>query len=388
MDKRSFDDRNNSVILLIDSGGLSHYTTYLAVGLAKYRNIILYGFSDEQYTITGASKQRRIKFSNIGKRLPKGTSLTSSAIRPWLLLFPLLKGLIAAKFNIVHIQGQSCMFFLFIPWLKFRKKPIFWTMHDVDIRPTSPGIRGRLELLQVKLLCQNKILREQADVIIVHGTKLKDQLISKGVCKNKIHVVPHFDYKYLLTDSNTHHYKTNGYVLLFGKIKPYKGIDIFLNASRIARKKLGGKFRVVIAGKGNMSYFANQLTTEDLTYIDVRNEFIPDSEIPELFRKASFVVLPYKDGSQSGVMSLAYTFSKPVIVSNVGSIPEYVENGITGFIFEKNDALQLANYIIELVENHDTCIQMGKNAHQKMLNEMSLEKCSAIINRLYSEINK
>src|SRR5206468_12786006 len=127
------------------------------------------------------------------------------------------------------------------------------------------------------------------------------------------------------------------YVLLFGKIKPYKGVETLLEAARKVRKKLGNKFRVIIAGKGSKTFLDSLLRTDDLEYIHIENRFIPDIEIPKLFRNARFLVLPYIDASQSGVMSLAYTFSKPVIVSNVGSIAEYVEHGVTGLVFEPGD---------------------------------------------------
>lgn len=383
MDKQSVLASNKSVVLLIDSGGLSHYTCYLAVGLAKYREIILYGFSDEQYNLTGAAKEKRIKFCNIGKKLPKGTSVISSIIYPFLLFIPLLKGLTTTKYDIVHIQGQSWLFFLFIPYLKLKRKPIYWTVHDVDIRPSNPGIRGKLESLQVRLLCQNNILRKHVDVIIVHGSKLKEKLISKGVDKNKIHVLPHFDYRYLL-DSKSYSDDTDDYVLLFGKIKPYKGIDIFLKASRIARKRLGSKFKAIIAGKGDISYLDPLFRDDDKVYLQILNRYIPDSEISMLFRKAKFLVLPYTDASQSGIIPLAYTFSKPVIVSDIGSIPEYVDNGITGLIFEVGNIDQLANCIIEMFQNTETSIEMGKNAYKKMMKEMSLEKCCAFLNDLYN----
>jgi alpha-maltose-1-phosphate synthase len=375
-----------STVLLIDSGGLSHYTSYLAVGLSKYRNVILYGFSDEQYTLTGAAKEKGIKFYNMGKWLPKGDSLLASAIRPFLLFFPLLKGIATTSYDLVHIQGHSYLFFLFVPLLKLKRKPIYWTMHDVDFRPTSPGIRGRLESLQVRLLCQNGWLTRKVNAIIVHGTKLKYALISRGISGNNIVVIPHFDYGYLLPlSSKLDSDNSYEYVLLFGKIKPYKGVETLLEAVRKVRKKLGNRFRVIIAGKGSKTFLDSLLRTDDLEYIHIQNGYIPDIEIPKLFRNAKFLVLPYIDASQSGIVSLAYTFSKPVIVSNVGSIAEYVEHGITGLIFESGDTEQFSNYIEELVQNNDKCIEMGKNAYQKIKNEMSLERCSEVINELYTK---
>jgi starch synthase len=380
-------ENKKSVVLLIDSGGLSHYTSYLAVGLSKYREIILCGFSDELYNLTGAAKQRTIKFYNMEKKLPKGTSLVDSAFRPLLLLFPLLKAIITKKYDIVHIQGHSYLFFLFVPLLKLKRIPIYWTMHDVDFRPTNTGLRGKLESLQVRILCQNEWLSRKVNAIIVHGSKLKDKLVSRGLPEEKVHVVPHLDYRYLLelapkSDDD----KSKGeYALMFGKIKPYKGIRVLLDASRIVRKKLGANFMILIAGKGNMSYLNTLLRNDDLEYIQLQNGYIPEIELPKILRRAKFLVLPYVDASQSGVVSLAYTFSKPVIVSNVGSIAEYVEHEVTGLIFESGKTSQLAEYIVDLFENNEKCLRMGKNAFQKVTNEMSLEKCSATINQLYTK---
>jgi len=258
-------------------------------------------------------------------------------------------------------------------------------MHDVDFHPTNPGIRGKLESLQVRLLCQNGWLATKVNAIIVHGSKLRDKLISRGLSRGKVFVIPHFDYKYLLPLSSESDFDNSygEYVLLFGKIKPYKGVEVLLGASRMVREKVGNKFKLMISGKGNVSYLNTLVRNDDLEYIHLRNGYIPDIEIPKLFRNAKFLVLPYVEASQSGVVSLAYTFSKPVIVSNVGSIAEYVDHGVTGLIFESGNARQLANYIEELVESNDRCIEMGKNAYKKMKREMSLEMCCAYLNELY-----
>jgi len=380
----------NSTVLLVDSGGLSHYTSYLALGLSKYKNIVLYGYSEELFSLTGARREKRIEFHDMSKRIPKGTSLLSSALRPLCLFYPLLKAIVTARYDIVHIQGHSYLFFLFVPLLKLKRKPIYWTIHDVEFRPTSPGIRAKLESLQISLLCQNEWLSRRVDAIIVHGSKLKDRLVSMGLSESKVYVVPHFDYKYLLEIvPRSHDDNSSGdYVLLFGKIKPYKGVSILLDASRMVRKKIGDKFMVMIAGKGNASYLNTLLRNNVPDYIQVRNRYIPEIELPRILKGAKFLVLPYTDASQSGVVSLAYTFSKPVIVSNVGSITEYVEHGVTGLVFESGNTRQLADYIVELFENNEKCEQMGKNAYQKVTNEMSLEKCSAAINHLYTKADQ
>jgi glycosyltransferase involved in cell wall biosynthesis len=97
---------------------------------------------------------------------------------------------------------------------------------------------------------------------------------------------------------------------------------------------------------------------------------------------------PYDDWfqySSSGVIPLAYTFSKPVIVSNVPSLVEYVEQGKTGLIFEMNNTSQLADRIIELIENN-RYLEMGQFAYQKLVKEMSLDVCCKRITDIYNKI--
>jgi glycosyltransferase involved in cell wall biosynthesis len=86
------------------------------------------------------------------------------------------------------------------------------------------------------------------------------------------------------------------------------------------------------------------------------------------------------------VIPLSYTFAKPVVVSNVPSLVEYVDHGKTGLIFEVNDSKQLANCIIDLVENKSKCLEMGQTAYKKLIKEMSLDVCCKMINDIYNSI--
>lgn len=387
--KKIRDTKDSSKVLLIDNNGLSHYTTYLAYGLSRFKEIILYGFSYEDYVLTGAINERNIKFCDVGKKFPKH-NLLLLRIPSQLIFFLriLLVSLFTTNYDIVHIQGHLPLFFLFIPMLKLRSKYVCWTLHDVKPRPSTNSIFGKIELFYLKAVTQPRLLAKYVDSIIVHGQVLKAELTYTGVDKNKIHILPHFDYQYLLNLVNVKLKKQTlfeDYILIFGRIVPYKGFNILIEAIRIARNLTNNKFNVLISGKGDISYLEGLLNTDDYEYITICHNFVPYSRIPDLFERAKFLVLPYTNASQSGVIPLAYTFSKPVIVSNVGSLPEYVDQGETGYIFELNNSTQLATYIVDLIENEQKCKEMGEKAKLKLLAEMSLEKCCVAVNNIYQK---
>ena len=388
----SLNNKKTKAILLIDSPGLSHYTSYLAYGLSKYRDIILYGFSSEEYNVTGAATQKRIKFYNIREKLSNESSTSKIILEPLVLFFILFKAFTKSGYDIVHVQGYLPIFFFFIPWLKLTRKKIFWTVHDVNFRTTNPGVRGKLDFAYTVTISEPSLLAKYADTIIVHGNLLKNQLFAKGTNDKKIHVIPHFDYGYLLNDRQQVNAKLTeqnlhtDYVLFFGRIAPYKGLELLVNASRIVKMKMGHEFILLIAGEGDISLLKNHMSDDDYAYIHILNKRVPYQEIPNLFKGAKFLILPYVDASQSGVIPLAYTFSKPVIVSNVGSLSEYVEHGKTGLIFEPSNTEQLSKYIEDLAKDSELCEQMGINANRKLLNEMSLELCCDKLNHLYNTI--
>lgn len=381
-------------ILMIDNQGLSHYTSYLALGLSKFRDVILYGFSSNDFNITGASKAQNIDFHPLEKKLPPGNSMLKIITRTILLFLIFARELSTKKYDIVHLQERLPMFFLFIPLLKLKRKRFFWTVHDVSLLPLSDGMRGKIEVLYRNSVSQPYLLAKYADKIIVHAQSLKEQMTSKKIDHNKIHVVHHMDYGYLLEHKSdelvvdsTSNTTDPSYALFFGDVTPWKGIPTLIAAAKIVRAKIGNKFNLVIAGKSYHGYMDIQSIVEThCNFVKVIDKFIVSSEIPSLLSRSSFLVLPYNTSFQysaSGVIPLAYTFSKPVIVSNIPSIAEYVDDGKTGFIFESSDTIQLANYILELVEKKEKCIEMGQNAYKKLLKEMSLELCCKKINELY-----
>ncbi len=104
-----------------------------------------------------------------------------------------------------------------------------------------------------------------------------------------------------------------------------------------------------------------------------------------LFQKTALVVLPYVECSQSGVIPLAYSFAKPVIATQFGSIPEVVENEISGILVPPGSSSSLAKAVIGLLQNSEKRRRLGQNGYKKICSELSWQRIAAMTIQVYRE---
>lgn len=145
-------------------------------------------------------------------------------------------------------------------------------------------------------------------------------------------------------------------ILFFGFIRKYKGLDLLLEAMALPVLKNSG-IKLLIAGE----FYEDSKEYDDIInkyalapQLIQRTEFIQDSEVRYYLSAADFVIQPYRNATQSGVTPLAYHFEKPMLVTNVGGLPQMVPEGKVGLVCEPTPA-DLATNILrlyELGENH------------------------------------
>jgi glycosyltransferase involved in cell wall biosynthesis len=126
------------------------------------------------------------------------------------------------------------------------------------------------------------------------------------------------------------------YILFFGFIRIYKGLDLLLGAMNDQRIKSTG-IKLLIAGeyyedKEHCEALINNLNDSIISFTN----FIPNEEVKYYFGAADLVVQPYRSATNSGITQIAYHFEKPMIVTNVGGLSEVVPDGKCGFIVEPN----------------------------------------------------
>ncbi len=176
----------------------------------------------------------------------------------------------------------------------------------------------------------------------------------------------------LKLDSNTR------YILFFGFVRAYKGLDLLLHAMADPRFA-DANIKLIVAGE----YYTDKQTYTDIIQqkgiadrVIEFDEFISDSEVGNYFSVADLVVQPYKSATQSGISQMAYHFEKPMVVTNVGGLPEIVPHGECGYVVEP-EPIQIADAILDFYQN-DKAAQLLPGV-QKMKKAFSWENmCEAV----------
>lgn len=137
------------------------------------------------------------------------------------------------------------------------------------------------------------------------------------------------------------------YLLFFGLIRAYKGLDWLIEAAAKSKAVQQGQYKVIVAGEfysdeAGYKTLASQCGMDDV--ILWHSKFVPDSEVRYYFCAADIVVQPYKTATQSGITQIAYHFQKPMIVTRVGGLPEIVPDGEVGYVVD-TDPIAIAEAI-------------------------------------------
>ena len=144
-----------------------------------------------------------------------------------------------------------------------------------------------------------------------------------------------------------------GYALFFGFIRDYKGLDLLLEAFGTEALKNSG-IKLLVAGEFycDPAPYYEIIKLRGLEGIVIMsNDFIPDSKVVNYFCSADVVVQPYKSATQSGVTQIAYHFNKPMIITDVGGLAEFVPHGKVGYVV-KPDIPEIASSILEFYSSH------------------------------------
>lgn len=179
------------------------------------------------------------------------------------------------------------------------------------------------------------------------------------------------------------HIVKEDYILFFGQIKAYKGLEYLLDAMIQVHNHFP-KLKLVIAGDGCL-YF-DKSKYEGLDYIYWIHRYVGISELAGLLKDAKFVVCPYKDATQSGVIQTTFAMEIPVIASNVGALTVDVMQNENGLLVPPCDVNALSNAIIKLYGDKHLLMQMRNNLSSQKLNDKRNFQVADEYMRIYQKV--
>ena len=359
------------LIIFTAYGAGNQYTALLANSLALQGNTVsafVPSDADERHYGRGVKLVRLPLAGGLFKTLLK--CLDPLFIISW-------KKMIAAEEpDVIHVVFEQRFPYFYLSALG-RRYPVVTTIHEPKAVPNRGAIAN--SVAAALQFINNHQLARLSDCVIIHGDKLRSARIFTPAVQNKIAVIPLGNFSFLKHDLPGIQTVRNN-LLFFGRIVAYKGLKYLIAAARKVKSAVPD-LTVTIAGEGDFSSY-QKMVKEDDTFA-VLNHYIPDDKASELFQKAAVVVLPYVDGSQTGIISIAGEFRKPVIASDVGNFADMVIDGETGILVPPANADALEKAILRLLQDDNLRHRMGDTAYKTIGQKFSWETISGQIIETY-----
>ncbi|UCH84415.1 MAG: glycosyltransferase [Candidatus Latescibacterota bacterium] len=346
-------------------GGISHFTTALTAEFEKDHDVLVVNFSRLYPSFLFPGKTQ---FDESKSPVAVDTVRTIDSLNPF--SFHRTAGTIARfEPDLVVFQWWQPFFgvaYYAILWflkrfLKGRPVNIVFLCHNVLPHESSP-IDRMLIKTGFKL----------ARLFLVHSTE--DEANLKQLKKNVkvlVHPLPVFDmFRHgAYTKSSAREALGVGgrVVLFFGYIRDYKGLGVLLEGFGRCAERIDATLMIVgefYGGKEDYMAKIKSLGLDDR--VMVVDNYVPNEEVEKYFAASDVLALPYLSATQSAIVQVAYSFDKPVIVTNVGGLPEVVEDGVTGIVVPPQDPGAIADALIRFFESTDSN-EMAQNirAHKE-----------------------
>ncbi|MBR6089514.1 MAG: glycosyltransferase family 4 protein [Anaerolineaceae bacterium] len=338
------------LICLTRRGGLLHFNDCLTESLSGICDVRLLCAKNAEHAqdLSGVDVQEL----DTGKGA-KGTILRLFSPNTWSTIRKISKEFDPDVIHITSAQEWNPALGWFIR--RNLKKPLIYTVHDVIHHEGTPFYFKITE----------GMFRGMPDGLVVLTDKGKEILMQKGVPDEKILVAPHGVYDFFTRYSKNIIEQKE--ILFFGRIEPYKGIGILLEAARPLLDNDHG-WTLQIAGGGDVTPYQKLL---DHPQVKLTNRFLSDEEVAEFMERAAIVALPYLTASQSGVIPAAFAFGKAVVATAVGGIPDMVRDNETGLLVPPNDVNALREALKRLMDDPVLRFELGSAGREFAATELA-----------------
>jgi glycosyltransferase involved in cell wall biosynthesis len=291
---------------------------------------------------------------------------------PFAKLKPALKGLehglgvlqalnhvARTKPDVVHVQWAVIpVIDAAVIRLLRRKRPVVMTVHDaVPFNGEKVALLHRLGFdLPIRA----------ADEVIVHTAAAKAELTRRGIPARKINIIPHGPLE-LNGEASAPPPRDDSFwtFVLFGQLKPYKGIDVLIEAIGLMPAERRSIARFIIAGAAKMDLAPirariRELRIEDI--VEIRDRRHSEAEMSALFASAHCFVFPYRQIDASGVYFLLKGRGRWLIASTIGIFQEDIEDGVSGRLVPVSDTQALSRALSDAVHERPAPSEQASNA--------------------------
>lgn len=262
------------------------------------------------------------------------------------------------NYDIIHIIPAVGRFPFFV--LRFLKnKKLILTLHEVTSHESNTS---HLEMVMLKWIINNSIpIIFQSNTTKNRFIRFQETQLKKMALKNNL-IMNRFGlyqtYCCFKSQVSLHLDKKRQNILFLGRIVPYKGINILIEAVKILQDQY--PIHLVVAGNGEPYFDFKGINSHDFINRSVTNE-----EIVRLIEESDIVVLPYTSASQSGIPMTVFAFNKPIVASNIDGLSEVIDHMKTGILVDILNGQSFADSIEELLIDKELQKKMEENIKKK-----------------------
>lgn len=259
------------------------------------------------------------------------------------------------NFDYLYIDGVGFPYLIFPILLHIKRKKTIWAIHDF-IMHVNFEYSFYLNIYQ-------KVLINLFPNFHLLSQNQKNEFLKIYPNKNVLYApLPLIGFGNVNTSIPAKENKIINF-LFFGTIRPNKGLEYLILAANLAAKK-NQDFKITIAGScpDNWEYYDSLI--ENRSIFDIKNYSIPNEEISILFNNSDYLVLPYKDFTQSGPLMIALYYNLPVIASDHLGSREIIKHEENGFLFESGNVDDLCNTLLKLTN-------LDKNIYNELKNNLN-----------------
>lgn len=300
---------------------------------------------------------------------------TNSVLDCWRLAQMIRRHIRSGQFDLIH-SSTGCKTSLFL-------LPTIWK-YPAKLLSVHDPIPHETISIAWKLIKYDLLLLSYGNVLLFSDTlEEKFRMANRGRFKQIYHSgLSVYDFlSSFQIDINPY----GKYILFFGRIERYKGVELLVDAFKTTEAYQNG-IKLVIAGKDNIDSI-KKCSDSQIVFL---NRYIPNEELATLIFHCQFVVLPYLSATQSGCVFSAYAFNKPILGTNVGDLPKQIDEKV-GHIIEPNDKAEVArgiDYMLQsdlLAKSRNIALRYSSNGEKswRLIAKNLYETYKTIVNGTY-----